>query len=180
MRVPRNNLSQLIYSSQRRAQKRADRTPADQTQHAPSAPIKVSDKETTTVIAALTKQIRRLPTSLRRSLAWDLGHEMAKHKLFTLATNVKAYFFDPSSPWRRGSSENTNGLPRQYFPKGTDLFGHSRADPDSSRILGGIRGPAGSRRRAIASGRTCSDRCDTRPGRDRRFGVDDHRRHRQL
>ena len=95
-----------------------------------TALIKVSDKETTTVIAALTKQIRRLPTSLRRSLTWDRGHEMAKHKLFTVATNVKVYFCDPSSPWQRGSNENTNGLLRQYFPKGTDLSSHSQADLD--------------------------------------------------
>jgi IS30 family transposase len=95
-----------------------------------TALIKVSDKETMTVIAALTKQIRRLPTSLRRSLTWDRGHEMAKHKLFTVATNVKVYFCDPSSPWQRGSNENTNGLLRQYFPKGTDLSSHSQADLD--------------------------------------------------
>ena len=95
-----------------------------------TALIKVSDKETATVIAALTKQIRRLPASLRRSLTWDRGHEMAKHKLFTVATNVKGYFCDPSSPWQRGSNENTNGLLRQYFPKGTDLSSHSQADLD--------------------------------------------------
>jgi IS30 family transposase len=95
-----------------------------------TALIKVSDKETATVIGALTKQIRRLPTSLRRSLTWDRGHEMAKHKLFTVATNVKVYFCDPSSPWQRGSNENTNGLLRQYFPKGTDLSNHSQADLD--------------------------------------------------
>jgi IS30 family transposase len=95
-----------------------------------TALIKVSDKETATVIAALTKQIRRLPASLRRSLTWDRGHEMAKHSLFTVATNVKVYFCDPSSPWQRGSDENTNGLLRQYFPKGTDLSSHSQADLD--------------------------------------------------
>ena len=95
-----------------------------------TALIKVSDKETATVIAALTEQIRRLPASLRRSLTWDRGHEMAKHKLFTVATNVKVYFCDPSSLWQRGSNENTNGLLRQYFPKGTDLSSHSQADLD--------------------------------------------------
>ena len=95
-----------------------------------TALIKVSDKETATVITALTKQIRRLPVSLRRSLTWDRGLEMAKHKLFTVATNVKVYFCDPSSPWQRGSNENTNGLLRQYFPKGTDLSSHSQADRD--------------------------------------------------
>jgi IS30 family transposase len=95
-----------------------------------AALIKVADKETATVVAALTKQIRRLPVSLRRSLTWDRGHEMAKHKLFTVATNVKVYFCDPSSPWQRGSNENTNGLLRQYLPKGTDLSSHSQAALD--------------------------------------------------
>ena len=86
-----------------------------------TALVKVKNKETATVVAALTRQIRRLPTSLRRSLTWDRGHEMSKHKAFTVATDVKVYFCDPSSPWQRGSNENTNGLLRQYFPKGTDL-----------------------------------------------------------
>lgn len=95
-----------------------------------TALVKVPNKETETVITALTKQIRRLPVSLRRSLTWDRGHEMAKHELFTIATNVKVYFCDPSSPWQRGSNENTNGLLRQYFPKGTDLSSHSQADLD--------------------------------------------------
>jgi IS30 family transposase len=95
-----------------------------------TALIKVSDRETATVVSALTKQIRRLPASLRRSLTWDRGNEMAKHKLFTVATNVKVYFCDPSSPWQRGSNENTNGLLRQYFPKGTDLSTHSQSDLD--------------------------------------------------
>jgi IS30 family transposase len=95
-----------------------------------TALVKVPNKETETVVAALTKQIRRLPASLRRSLTWDRGHEMAKHELFTIATNVKVYFCDPSSPWQRGSNENTNGLLRQYFPKGTDLSSHSQAELD--------------------------------------------------
>lgn len=92
--------------------------------------VKVPNKETETVIAALTKQIRRLPASLRRSLTWDRGHEIAKHELFTIATNVKVYFCDPSSLWQRGSNENTNGLLRQYFPKGTDLSTYSQGDLD--------------------------------------------------
>jgi IS30 family transposase len=95
-----------------------------------TALVKVKNKETATVVAALTRQIRRLPTSLRRSLTWDRGHEMSKHKAFTVATNVKVYFCDPSSPWQRGSNENTNGLLRQYFPKGTDLSAHSQSDLD--------------------------------------------------
>ena len=95
-----------------------------------TALVKVKNKETATVVAALARQIRRLPTSLRRSLTWDRGHEMSKHKAFTVATNVKVYFCDPSSPWQRGSNENTNGLLRQYFPKGTDLSVHSQSDLD--------------------------------------------------
>jgi IS30 family transposase len=95
-----------------------------------TALVKVKNKETATVVAALTRQIRRLPTSLRRSLTWDRGHELSKHKAFTVATDVKVYFCDPSSPWQRGSNENTNGLLRQYFPTGTDLSVHSQSDLD--------------------------------------------------
>lgn len=83
--------------------------------------IKVEGKDTATVVGALAKQVRRLPAQLRRSLTWDRGKEMADHKRFTLATDVKVYFCDPRSPWQRGSNENTNGLLRQYFPKGKDL-----------------------------------------------------------
>ncbi len=83
--------------------------------------IKVDGKDTESVVGALAKQVRRLPAQLRRSLTWDRGKEMADHKRFTLATDVKVYFCDPRSPWQRGSNENTNGLLRQYFPKGRDL-----------------------------------------------------------
>jgi IS30 family transposase len=69
------------------------------------------------VVSALSRQIRKLSASLRRSLTWDRGLEMAKHKTFTVATNVKVYFCDPQSPWQRGTNENTNRLLRQYFPK---------------------------------------------------------------
>ena len=83
--------------------------------------LKVPNKNTATVVATLAKQVRKLPHELRRSLTWDRGKEMADHKSFTITTNVQVYFCDPCSPWQRGSNENTNGLLRQYFPRGTDL-----------------------------------------------------------
>ena len=83
--------------------------------------VKLPRKDTTTVVAKLAKHIRRLPEELRRTLTWDQGKEMSGHKRFTVATNVQVYFCDPRSPWQRGSNENTNGLLRQYFPRGTDL-----------------------------------------------------------
>lgn len=88
---------------------------------------KVDGKDTETVISALIKQAYKLPRELYRSLTWDRGTEMADHKRFTLATDIKVYFCDPQSPWQRGSNENTNRLLRQYFPKGTDLSVHSQA-----------------------------------------------------
>lgn len=90
--------------------------------------VKVAGKDTASVVGAITKQIKKLPTELRRSLTWDRGTELARHKEFTVATNVKVYFCDPSSPWQRGTNENTNRLLRQYFPKGTVLSGYSQAD----------------------------------------------------
>jgi IS30 family transposase len=89
--------------------------------------VKVPNKNTATVVAALAKHIGRLPQELRRSLTWDRGKEMAAHKRFTVATGVQVYFCDPRSPWQRGTNENTNGLLRQYFPKGTDLSPFSQA-----------------------------------------------------
>jgi IS30 family transposase len=83
--------------------------------------VKLPKKDTTTVVATLAKHIGKLPEQLRRSLTWDQGKEMSGHKRFTVATNVQVYFCDPRSPWQRGSNENTNGLLRQYFPRGTDL-----------------------------------------------------------
>ncbi len=88
---------------------------------------KVDGQDTETVINALIKHAHKLPRELYRSLTWDRGKEMADHKRFTLATDIKVYFCDPKSPWQRGSNENTNGLLRQYFPKGTDLSVYSQA-----------------------------------------------------
>jgi IS30 family transposase len=82
---------------------------------------RVNNKDTETVINALIKQAHKLPRELYKSLTWDRGKEMAEHKRFTLDTDIKVYFCDPQSPWQRGSNENTNGLLRQYFPKGMDL-----------------------------------------------------------
>jgi IS30 family transposase len=92
--------------------------------------IKVPSKDTAVVVAALSKHVRKLPATLRRSLTWDRGLEMAKHKEFTVATDVQVYFCDPQSPWQRGTNENTNLLLRQYFPPGTDLSVHSQAHLD--------------------------------------------------
>ena len=92
--------------------------------------VKVSSKDTATVVAALSQHIRKLPATLRRSLTWDRGLEMAQHKSFTMATDVQVYFCDPQSPWQRGSNENTNGLLRQYLPKKADLSCYSQSDLD--------------------------------------------------
>ncbi len=89
--------------------------------------VKVDSKDTETVINALIKQAHKLPSELYKSLTWDRGKELADHQRFTLATDIDVYFCDPRSPWQRGSNENTNGLLRQYFPKGTDLSVHSQA-----------------------------------------------------
>jgi IS30 family transposase len=90
--------------------------------------VKLQGKDTISVVSALTRQVRKLPATLRRSLTWDRGTEMASHTRFTVATDVKVYFCDPQSPWQRGTNENTNRLLRQYFPKGTNLSGYSQAD----------------------------------------------------
>jgi IS30 family transposase len=83
--------------------------------------VKVKSKDTKTVVDALIKQAHKLPRELYKSLTWDRGKELADHKRFSLATDIDVYFCDPQSPWQRGSNENTNGLLRQYFPKGMDL-----------------------------------------------------------
>ena len=89
--------------------------------------VKVDRKDTQTVVDAMIRTARKLPNELYKSLTWDRGKEMADHRRFTLATDIQVYFCDPQSPWQRGSNENTNGLLRQYFPKGIDLSGFSQA-----------------------------------------------------
>jgi IS30 family transposase len=99
---------------------------------------KVPNRDSASVITALINQAHRLPDELLKSLTWDRGKEMAQHKRFTLATDVAVYFCDPQSPWQRGSNENTNGLLRQYFPKGTNLSVHSQERLDEvARQLNG-------------------------------------------
>jgi len=121
--------------------------------------IKVPGKETEAVVAALSQHVRKLPATLRRSLTWDRGLEMAKHKDFTVATDVQVYFCDPQSPWQRGSNENTNGLLRQYFPKETDLSAYSQAQLDQvslrlnqrPRETLGFQTPASKLQQSVAS-----------------------------
>ena len=89
--------------------------------------VKLAAKDTETVVDALIKTTRKLPQELNKSLTWDRGKEMAGHRRFTLATDIQVYFCDPRSPWQRGSNENTNGLLRQYMPKGIDISSYSQA-----------------------------------------------------
>ena len=89
--------------------------------------VRLDGKDTTTVVRALSRAVRALPRGLMASLTWNRGGELAAHKTFTVATDVRVYFCDPQSPWQRGSNENTNGLLRQYLPHGTDLSTHSQA-----------------------------------------------------
>jgi len=90
--------------------------------------VKLLDKSTQTVVSALIRQAKTLPTELYKSLTWDRGKELTDHRRFSLATDIDVYFCDPQSPWQRGSNENTNRLLRQYFPKGTDLSVYTQAD----------------------------------------------------
>jgi IS30 family transposase len=92
--------------------------------------VKMPADDSKSIVDALARAVQTLPTQLRRSLTWDRGTEMAQHKRFTVATDVQVYFCDPHSPWQRGSNENTNGLLRQYFPKGTDLSRYSQPHLD--------------------------------------------------
>lgn len=89
--------------------------------------LKVQSKDTLTVTDALIRHAEKLPEELYQSLTWDRGTEMHGHKRFTIATDIQVYFCDPRSPWQRGSNENTNGLLRQYLPRGLDLSGYSQA-----------------------------------------------------
>jgi IS30 family transposase len=93
--------------------------------------VQVTSKETAVVVGALIREVRRLPGALIETLTWDRGHELQQHARFTMATDVQVYFCDPRSPWQRGSNENTNGLLRQYFPKGTRLDGYTQTDLDA-------------------------------------------------
>lgn len=92
--------------------------------------VKLEHRDSQTVVSALIEQMKRLPDELRKSLTWDRGAEMARHKQITIATDLTLYFCDPHSPWQRGSNENTNRLLRQYLPKQTDLSLHSQAQLD--------------------------------------------------
>src|ERR1700674_168762 len=124
-----------------------------------TALVKVSGKDTAVVVAALTRHVRKLPAALPRSLTWDRGLEMAKHKSFTEATDVKVYFCDPQSPWQRGSNENTNGVLRQHFPKKTHLSDYTQSDLDKvalrlnqrPRKTLGFQTPASKLRVSVAS-----------------------------
>jgi len=121
--------------------------------------IKVTGKDTATVVAALSQRVLGLPAALRRSLTWDRGLEMAQHKSFTMATNMQVYFCDPQSPWQRGSNENTNGLLRQYLPKNADLSTFTQSELDAialrlntrPRQTLGFRTPADKLQASVAS-----------------------------
>ncbi len=92
--------------------------------------VKLNGNDSTTVVSAITNKIIELPTQLKISLTWDRGMELAKHKKFTIDTEIKVYFCDPQSPWQRGTNENTNRLLRQYMPKKTDLSVYEQSDLD--------------------------------------------------
>ncbi|HET9863505.1 MAG TPA: IS30 family transposase [Steroidobacteraceae bacterium] len=121
--------------------------------------VKMKSKGSEQVAKALSKHILKLPATLRRSITWDRGSELAAHKTFSIATDVKVYFCDPHSPWQRGSNENTNGLLRQYFPKGADLskFSQRHLDMVAKRLNQrprqtlGWENPADTLQRAVAS-----------------------------
>ena len=93
--------------------------------------VRLTGKDTQTVVQALTQHVQRLPAGLMATLTWDRGLELAAHRTFSIATGVQVYFCDPQSPWQRGINENTNGLLRQYLPKGTDFSGYTQAQLDA-------------------------------------------------
>ncbi len=93
--------------------------------------VRVGGKDTESVVGALSGRIRRLPETMMETLTWDRGMEMADHKRFSVATEVKVYFCDPRSPWQRATNENTNRLLRQYLPKHSDLSVYSQEDLDA-------------------------------------------------
>lgn len=93
--------------------------------------VRVPTKETHVVVNGLIREVRRLPGRLIATLTWDRGQELQEHRRFTMATDVRVYFCDPRSPWQRGSNENTNGLLRQYFPRGTDLSVYTQRQLDA-------------------------------------------------
>ena len=93
--------------------------------------VRIGAKTSEDVVDALARQVQTLPDQLMRTLTWDRGSELTQHARFTMATNVQVYFCDPHSPWQRGSNENTNGLLRQYFPKGADLSDISQEQLDA-------------------------------------------------
>lgn len=119
--------------------------------------VRVRSKETREVTRAIARQIKKLPEELRKTLTWDNGGELADHKGLKLASNVDIYFCDPYSPWQRGSNENTNGLLRQYFPKGTDLSGYTQVQLNkvAAKLNGrprktlGVRTPAEALQQAL-------------------------------
>jgi len=121
--------------------------------------VRVPTKDTATVVRALARRVQRLPQGLMKSLTWDRGLEMAGHKEFTITTDVQVYFCDPHSPWQRGSNENTNGLLRQYLPKGADLSAYTQAQLDAialrlntrPRLTLGFQTPAAKLAEIVAS-----------------------------
>ena len=122
---------------------------------------RITDQRAETVRNALVERVRTLPAHLWRSLTWDQGHEMAQHRLFSVETGIDVYFCDPHSPWQRGSNENTNGLLRQYFPKGTALDGFTQEELDAVAVQ--LNGRAAPDSGLANAGRT-ADRahCDDR------------------
>lgn len=112
--------SLLIKGTEGLANKRGERLTLVERHSRFTMLVKVARRDSATVVAALAQTIGTLPEELRRSLTWDQGKEMARHKSFTVATDLQVYFCDPRSPWQRGSNENTNGLLRQYFPRDTN------------------------------------------------------------